>query len=216
MAGEFPEIFPSGAKARVDFATFTAVRAKALTYQSCPDTKQSFFAACLAPEGISESLPGNAPISAAGQTPIATVTAIDLSAPALAVACENAERNGISGSIRFLCGDLLAPVADEHFEIVVSNPPYVSTADRDSLSVEVREFEPELALFAGGDGLAIYRRLIPSARAVLVPGGFIALEIGYGQDAAIRVLLAESGFVEIEFVPDLQGIPRVACGKRSF
>jgi release factor glutamine methyltransferase len=111
---------------------------------------------------------------------------------------------------------LLDPVADEHFEIVVSNPPYVSTADRDSLSVEVREFEPELALFAGGDGLAIYRRLIPSARAVLVPGGFIALEIGYGQDAAIRVLLAESGFVEIEFVPDLQGIPRVACGKRSF
>jgi release factor-specific protein-(glutamine-N5) methyltransferase len=210
LAGEFPEIFPSGAKARVDFAASSA------RLKSCPDTKQSFFAACLAPEGISESLPGNAPISAAGQTPIATVTAIDLSAPALAVACENAERNGISGSIRFLCGDLLAPVADERFEIVVSNPPYVSSADRDSLPVEVRDYEPELALFAGEDGLAIYRRLIPAAHAALIPGGFVALEIGYGQDAAIRDLLAESGFEEIEFVPDLQGIRRVACGKRSF
>ena len=153
-------------------------------------------------------------VTLAHHLPQAQITAIDISIAALASASESAALNGVSPRIRFLEGDLLAPVADERFEIVVSNPPYVPSTDRDSLPVEVREFEPELALFAGEDGLAIYRRLIPAAHAVLVPGGFVALEIGYSQQAAIRVLLAESGFEEIEFVPDLQGIPRVACGKR--
>jgi release factor glutamine methyltransferase len=155
-------------------------------------------------------------VTLAHHLPHAHITAIDISSKALASASESAFLNRVSSRIRFLEGDLLAPVADEPFEIVVSNPPYVSSADRESLTVEVRDYEPELALFAGEDGLAIYRRLIPAAHAALIPGGFVALEIGYGQDAAIRDLLAESGFEEIEFVPDLQGIPRVACGKRSF
>jgi release factor glutamine methyltransferase len=142
----------------------------------------------------------------------ASITAIDLSAPALVLAEENAQRNG--AAVRFLRGDLLAPVAGERFEIVVSNPPYVPSADCSSLSVEVRDYEPGLALFAGEDGLDVYRRLIPEAFAVLVPGGFLALEIGYGQEPAIRQLLRDSGFEQIEFVPDLQGIPRVACGVR--
>jgi release factor glutamine methyltransferase len=142
----------------------------------------------------------------------AIVTAIDLSAPALAIARENAKRNGVS--IRFLLGDLLAPVAGEQFEMVVSNPPYVPGADRATLSVEVRDYEPEMALFAGNDGLEIYRRLIPAAFDALIPGGFVVLEIGYGQSPAIAELLAGSGFEQIEFVPDLQGIPRVACARR--
>jgi len=141
----------------------------------------------------------------------ASVTAIDLSPGALAVATENAKRNKVS--LRFLAGDLLAPVAEERFEIVVSNPPYVPEVDRDSLSVEVRDYEPELALFAEKDGLGIYRRLIPAARAVLVPGGFVALEIGFGQQEPLRSLFAEFGFERIEFIPDLQGIPRVACAQ---
>ena len=116
--------------------------------------------------------------------------------------------------IRFLQGDLLAPVAGERFDIIVSNPPYVPAADRDSLSVEVRDHEPSLALFAGDDGLSIYRRLIPQAFAALVPGGFIALEIGYGQQPAIHSLLATAGFTDIQFTPDLQGIPRVAVARR--
>jgi release factor glutamine methyltransferase len=89
----------------------------------------------------------------------------------------------------------------------------VAESDRGSLAVEVREFEPALALFAG-DGIDIYRRLIPDARAVLVPGGFLALEIGYGQDAAVAGLLAASCFEQIEFTADLQGIPRVASARR--
>ncbi len=144
----------------------------------------------------------------------AEVTAIDLSASALEVARSNAQRLRWDDCIRFLQGDLLAPVAGETFDLIVSNPPYISAADRDTLSVEVRDFEPSVALFAGDDGLSIYRRLIPQAYDALASGGFIALEIGYGQQPAIQALLATAGFTDIEFTPDLQGIPRVASAKR--
>jgi release factor glutamine methyltransferase len=144
----------------------------------------------------------------------AEITAIDLSASALALARRNAERIGFADCIRFLQGDLLAPVAQEQFDIVVSNPPYVPTTDRDALAVEVRDHEPALALFAGPDGLDIYRRLIPQAFACLVPGGFLVLEIGYGQSEAVAEFLATAGFRQIEFIPDLQSIPRVACAQR--
>lgn len=144
----------------------------------------------------------------------ASITATDVSAAALDVARRNAERNGMGKRIRFLAGDLLSPVAGESFDIVVSNPPYVSDADRDSLAVEVREFEPNCALFAGGDGMAIYRRLIPAGFAALIPGGFLALEIGHGQQAAVTELLEAAGYRTIEFTDDLQGIPRVASAQR--
>lgn len=154
-------------------------------------------------------------VSLASQLPRAAVTAIDLSAGALRVAQENAERNGVAGRIRFCAGDLLGPVADERFELVVSNPPYVPETDRDTLAVEVRVHEPELALFAGGDGLDVYRRLIPAAYAGLVPGGVVLLEIGQGQFDQVSSLLAEAGFGQIEFIRDLQGIQRVALGRRD-
>jgi len=144
----------------------------------------------------------------------AHVTATDLSESALAVARENAERNQLEGRVRFMHGDLLAPVAGEQFEIVVSNPPYVPNTDRALIAVEVREYEPALALFGGEDGLDIYRRLIPAAHAALVSGGFIALEIGFTQAESIERLLESNGFRNIEFTPDLQGIPRVASAMR--
>lgn len=153
-------------------------------------------------------------VALAEKLPQATITAIDISSAALSLARENAARNGVASRIRFVEGDLLGPVAQEQFDVVVSNPPYVSLMDRDSLSVEVRDYEPALALFAEEDGLAVYRRLIPAALDVLVPGGFIALEIGYGQQVAIRALLAEAGFIEVGFANDLQGIPRVAYATR--
>ncbi len=153
-------------------------------------------------------------VALARELPQASVTAIDLSAPALAVARRNAELNGVSSCIRFLSGDLLEPVAGEFFEMVVSNPPYVPATDRVSLAVEVREHEPAMALFAGDDGLDVYRRLIPAAFAALVPGGFVAMEIGFGQSKAIETLLADSSFAQIEFAADLQSIERVAIAQR--
>ena len=126
-------------------------------------------------------------VALAHKLPAAPITAIDLSEAALAVARGNADRNGVADRVRFLEGDLLTPVADEQFEIVVSNPPYVADGDRASLSVEVRDYEPALALFAGS-GLDVYRRLIPEARAVLVDGGFLAVEMGFGQAELLPVV----------------------------
>ncbi len=153
-------------------------------------------------------------VALARTLPDAQIWATEISPAALAVAQENATRNRVGDRVRLVHGDLLAPVAGEHFDIVVSNPPYVGEGDRTSLSVEVRGYEPELALFAGEDGLAVYRRLIPAARGALGSGGYLVLEIGYGQADAVHALLAPSGFAQIEFTADLQGIPRVGCARR--
>jgi release factor glutamine methyltransferase len=153
-------------------------------------------------------------IALAHHLPHARITATDIWARALDVAHRNADRNGVSSRIRFLYGDLFAPVANEQFEIVVANPPYVSISDRESLAVEVRNHEPTLALFAGEDGLEVFRRFIPGAFSALIPGGFVAIEIGFGQSQVIAELLAGAGFEQIEFVSDLQNIPRVAAAQR--
>ena len=152
-------------------------------------------------------------VAVARHLPQTTITATDCSLAALEIARQNAARNEVAARIRFLHGDLLSPVAEERFDIIVSNPPYVAEADRATLTVEVREFEPAMALFASGDGLAIYRRLIPQGCAALVPGGWMVLEIGYGQQAAVHALLEQSGYREIAFTADLQGIPRVAAAR---
>jgi release factor glutamine methyltransferase len=151
-------------------------------------------------------------VTLAHELPGAAVTATDISAEALTIARENAAASGVA--VRFLQGDLLAPVASDRFHIIASNPPYVSITDRNTLDIEVRDHEPDSALFAGADGLAIYRRLIPEAFNALLPDGHIALEIGYDQHDAIQALLTASNFVETEFIPDLQGIPRVATARR--
>jgi release factor glutamine methyltransferase len=144
----------------------------------------------------------------------ARILATDISRAALDIAEWNAGQNEVSERIRFLEGDLLEPVAGEEFELIISNPPYVAERDRSTLAVEVRDFEPAQALFAGEDGLAIYRRLIPAAHTALVPGGWIVLEIGFGQEASVRALLRDAGFEAIDFAADLQGIARVASARR--
>lgn len=154
-------------------------------------------------------------ISIAHDWPNAMVTAVDCSAAALQAARSNAERLGFAEQIRFLEGDLLAPVTGERFDLVVSNPPYVPARDRDSIAVEVRDFEPAVALFAGDDGLSVYRRLIPASYEVLARGGYLALEIGYGQADMVRDLLQTTGFEHVEFTSDLQGILRVATAQKS-
>ena len=144
----------------------------------------------------------------------AQVTAVDLSKAALGLAQENAERNGVVERMRLLEGDLLLSVAGERFEFVVSNPPYVAESDRDTLALEVRDFEPGMALFAGADGLNIYRRLSPLAYEALVPGGYVLFEIGFGQADAVAGILAAAGFSDIQFTKDLQGIDRVVSARR--
>jgi release factor glutamine methyltransferase len=153
-------------------------------------------------------------VALASSLPKAQITAIDCSPQALTIARENAARNEVSNRITFLEGDLLTPLAGQRFEIIASNPPYIPTADHDSLAIEVRDHEPHSALFAGEDGLDLYRRLIPEALSLLVPNGWLVLEIGFGQESDIHSLLASAGYDQIHFVPDYQNIPRVACAQR--
>jgi release factor glutamine methyltransferase len=153
-------------------------------------------------------------IALANHLPRAVVTAVDISRAALEIAAANAARHGLRERIRLLESDLLDAFApgDVCFDVIVSNPPYVPASDRDSLHRQVRDFEPASALFAGADGLDIYRRLIPQARAALKPHGLLALEIGHGQRDALAALL--QGWHSVRFVDDLQHIPRVALGRR--
>lgn len=146
-------------------------------------------------------------IAIARALPECSITATDISEAALDVARRNAERNNVK--VRFLNGDLLTSDEAMPASLIVSNPPYVADSDRESLSKEVREYEPALALYAGKDGLEIYRRLIPQVSRMISRGGHLLLEIGYGQANAVRALLQQAGFIPLRFVPDLQGIPRV-------
>jgi release factor glutamine methyltransferase len=151
-------------------------------------------------------------VALAHALPQARVTALDISAAALAAAKGNAETHHVADRMRFLQSDLLSAVAGERFDAIVSNPPYVAEGDRASLEPQVRDYEPASALFAGPSGLDVYERLIPRALAALKPGGWLLMEIGQGQRDALAQLL--SGWNHVSFVDDLQGIPRVACARR--
>ena len=153
-------------------------------------------------------------IALAVHLPHAEITALDISAEALAVAAANALQHNVSNRIRFLKSDLLSAVNEEAeaFDAIVSNPPYVAETDRATLHPQIRDHEPATALFAGETGLDIYRRLVPEARNALKPNGLLALEIGFGQQLALMDLLAN--WREVSFIKDLQNVPRVALAKR--
>ena len=138
------------------------------------------------------------------------MTAIDASAAALEISRANAARLG--ARVELLHGDGYAPVAGRRFALVVANPHYVSGADQHLAQGDLR-FEPRDALTDGSaDGLGSIRAIVAGARAHLAPGGWLLLEHGYDQAAAVSRLLAEAGFRNPVSIPDLAGIPRVAGG----
>ena len=152
-------------------------------------------------------------IALAVHLPQAHITALDLSPEALKIAQANAETHNVANRITFLQSDLLSAIANEGpYDAIVSNPPYIPQTDHPTLHPEVRDHEPHTALFAGDEGLDIYRRLIPQAHTLLKPNGLIALEIGHGQRDALAALLY--GWHNVNFVDDLQHIPRVALATR--
>src|SRR5450631_362115 len=153
-------------------------------------------------------------VALACRLPGALVTAVDISAAALVVARRNAERNGVA--IEFLQGSLLEPVAGRHFDLIISNPPYISSSEIDTLKPEVRDFDPREALDGGLDGLEIYRRLIPEATAFLVFGGWLLVEVGAGQaDDVSRLFSSTVGYGQSITACDPAGIARVVGGQRE-
>ncbi len=151
-------------------------------------------------------------VALARHLPDAKVAAIDISDAALEVARRNAAKNGVA--IEFLSGSLLEPVTGRHFDLIVSNPPYIPRADIAALEPEVRDHEPKGALDGGTDGLDAYRALIPAARACLNPGGWLLVEVGIGQAAEVSDLFRQNGFGELFTARDPGAIERVAGGKR--
>jgi release factor glutamine methyltransferase len=143
-------------------------------------------------------------LAIAHDRPPCTVTAVDLSGDALAVARENGRQLGL-GNVEFLQGDWTAPVAGRRFRVVVSNPPYVRLGDP---HLEALAAEPELALSAGEDGLDAIRTIARDAAAVLEPGGFLFLEHGAGQREPVAEILAAYGWQAIRCYDDAAGLPR--------
>ena len=146
--------------------------------------------------------------------PEAQGIAVDVSADALAVAKENAQRLGVSDRLEFRQGDLLAPVANQRFDAIMSNPPYISEAEMGGLAPELSH-EPHLALAGGPDGLVFYRRIVAGAGEHLSAGGFVALEVGAQQARQVAELAGpDSGLQMSEIVKDYGGIERVVVLER--
>ena len=164
---------------------------------------------------------GNIAIGVAYRHRSARVIAIDRSADALAIARKNAERHGVASRMQFLQGDLLEPLAaerppDSRPAFILSNPPYIATAEIANLPVGVRDYEPHSALDGGPDGLAVVGRLIEQARFHLQEGGHLILEIGAPQETAVRELIEQ--YPEYRLAPtvtDYSRHPRVVRATRT-
>lgn len=136
-------------------------------------------------------------------------TGADLSGKALAVAKGNVEANGVEA--RLVQGDLFEPVTGT-FDLIVSNPPYIASAEIETLAPEVREHEPRMALDGTADGLFFYRRIVQESPSYLKEGGWLCMEIGYDQGAAVRQLMEAQGFATVSVIKDLAGLDRVVSG----
>lgn len=159
---------------------------------------------------------GNLAVAIAKHLPTVQVTTIDRSSEALAVAQRNAARHGVAERVRFLQGDLFAPLdKDERFDFVLSNPPYIPHEDLARLPVGVRDYEPHTALDGGPGGFVVFERLVDEARERLVSGGWLLVEIGAPQEQGARERI--SRLAEYELGPtihDYSGHPRVLKARR--
>ena len=154
-------------------------------------------------------------LAVASEIPSIRVVMADISEKAASVARQNAMRNRLTRCVTCLTADALQtpPMLLGRFDLIVSNPPYIRTGELESLDASVRDYEPREALDGGEDGLVFYRAVAEKWRAVLKPGGAVMFECGEDQSAAVREILADRGFTDIETVKDTRGIERVVTGK---
>jgi len=152
-------------------------------------------------------------VTIAGENPLSNIYASDISAEALRTAGYNARMHQVDKRITFVNGYLLSTFKKDAFDIIVSNPPYISESEFETLEPEVREFEPRLSLLAGSDGLSLINEIISDSPRILKDGGWCLLEIGAGQSEKVMELFHERGFSEITALRDLSNTERVVKAK---
>jgi release factor glutamine methyltransferase len=152
-------------------------------------------------------------IALAQEGKFAEVIGVDISTDALALARENGSTAG--ATVTWVEGDLIAPLAGRRVDLVVSNPPYLSAAEYDTLPSSVRDYEPAIALRSGEDGLAATRRLLDEVPAILAPGGWIAIEIDCRRAAATALVARERGWRDVVIGDDLFGRARYLLARRG-
>ncbi|HEX8736774.1 MAG TPA: peptide chain release factor N(5)-glutamine methyltransferase [Pyrinomonadaceae bacterium] len=145
----------------------------------------------------------------------ATALGLEISEKAIEIARLNAENNQVSKRLNLKISDVFAALQNEKFDLIVSNPPYISRADIETLQPEVKNYDPPEALTDGADGLSIIEEIIREAPRFLKPEGFLLLEIGINQADKVREMLRAETWQSVEILPDLQGIPRTVKARRK-
>lgn len=140
--------------------------------------------------------------------------ALDISQKALNVARSNAEKHRVSARLEFDISDVFSVLADEKFDLIVSNPPYIAEKDLENLQPEVRDYEPLTALTDGKNGLSIVERIIKESPLFLNENGFLLMEIGFDQAEMVEPMFEKSVWQTIEILQDFQGILRTVKAKR--
>jgi release factor glutamine methyltransferase len=159
-------------------------------------------------------------VAIAKNFPDAEIIATDISDAALKTAAVNVEKHRLKDRIKLLCGDLFDPIMPQldvdKFDLIVCNPPYTKAAEFESLEKNVKAYEPRIALYAGEDGLDVYRRIIEKVDDFLKTNAALILEIGFAQGRAIKELLEQAGtFAEIKIEKDFHNNDRIAIAKKQ-
>lgn len=150
----------------------------------------------------------------------AQIIATDISDAALSVAAQNVDKYNLKSKILLLQGDLFEPLIpqlnEDKFDLIVCNPPYVSAAEYEALEKNIKDYEPRLALFAGEDGLDIYRQISKNIAQFLKPNAALMLEIGFAQGRAVKELLRQTGILtEIKIEKDASGNDRIVTARKT-
>lgn len=154
----------------------------------------------------------NIAVSIAHALPDVTVDALDASADALVVAQTNIDFHNVANRVRLIQGDVLSDdfkLPAHAYDLIVSNPPYISCAEFAELEPEIRDHEPPMATTDGGDGLVFYRRLAERGKPLLRPDGVIVVEVAAGRAAVVTGIFRQEGYRNVETLPDYQNIDRV-------
>jgi len=152
-------------------------------------------------------------VSVLHELPNSSAIAVDISEEVLQIARINAVNNEVADRVEFRISYVFTTVGTNKFHAVLSNPPYIPASDMPDLQIEVRDFDPPIALTDGGDGLSIVRRIIQGSPHFLLPNGYLIFEIGIGQAAEVKDMFKPAVWENVEILNDLQSIPRTVVAR---